>query len=185
MIGEEKIVAEIHEVAHGEEHHSEIFYQSPEFWIFAAFLIVVFLLFKKVKHGFLISMKLHAEKIREKLSETRAIRDETQSELVSCQKKLREIQAEISEIVSDATETANRFKRDAKNDIVSMMKIKEEKVKDRIRLDELEFKAKVKRMLVSTSVASISILLENHEIDDTVLIHNTINEFSDILKEKM
>ena len=171
------------------EHHAggveaEPFYATAEFWVFAAFVIVVVCLYKKIKSGFISAMRLHAEKVKDKLAEARSVRNEVQAELVKAQKQLKYMQDEIASIVEKNREEAVSYKNAVKRDYMNSLRLREEKLKERIGLDEIEFRNRLKTVLIDKSFAALDILLAKTGADDGVLIHNTIIEFAEVLQNR-
>ena len=171
------------------EHHAggveaEPFYATAEFWVFAAFVIVVVCLYKKIKSGFISAMRLHAEKVKDKLAEARSVRNEVQAELVKAKKQLKYMQDEIASIVEKNREEAVSYKNAVKRDYMNSLRLREEKLKERIGLDEIEFRNRLKTVLIDKSFAALDILLAKTGADDGVLIHNTIIEFAEVLQNR-
>ncbi len=167
------------------EHHNDVeaepFYATAEFWVFAAFVIVVVSLYKKIKSGFVSAMRLHAEKVKDKLAEARSVRNDVQAELVKAQKQLKNMPDEIASIVEKNREDAVSYKNAVKRDYMNSLRLREEKLKERISLDEIEFRNRLKTVLIDKSFAALDILLAKTGADDGVLIHNTIIEFAEVL----
>lgn len=92
------------------EHHSELFYQSPEFWVGAAFVLVVIGLFcpiSKVLRG-LLTKKIDG--IVQQIQSASDLRDEARRLLADYEQRMDGIKSSSDEIVRKADKEAAAFR---------------------------------------------------------------------------
>ena len=91
--------------------HHEAFYQSPEFWVGAAFVLVVVALFiplKKVLHSIL---QKRIESVVETIKEAASLRDEARSLLADYEEKTENLNEITDKILKKAQKEADSFKQ--------------------------------------------------------------------------
>ena len=86
-------------------------FATPEFWVAAAFILVVGFLFKPVARILTGALDARAAKIRTQIEEARRLREDAQAVLAEYQRKQRDAMAEAEKIIAGAKETAARTGR--------------------------------------------------------------------------
>ena len=113
-------------------HHEEVFYQSAEFWVGVAFVMVVILLAKPV--GCLIKsmMNKRIDGIAKRINDAAELRDEAQKLLADYEKKFLNADDEAQAILRKSQQEIEYIKKENLARLEEEMKIKEKEAADRI-----------------------------------------------------
>lgn len=90
--------------------HHEIFYQSPEFWVGAAFFVVVAVLYVPVKKVLSKLLQKRIEGVVEQIREAEQLRDEAREVLAEYEQKMDGIKSKTDRIVRKARKETESFK---------------------------------------------------------------------------
>jgi F-type H+-transporting ATPase subunit b len=163
MIISEAIAATESAATHA--HEAEVFYASPEFWVSAAFVIVVVSFAKPIAKILKKVTSERAQKISDKIDDARRLKDEAAELLAEYERRFKDAEAEAAAIVAKAKENAARFKKEAEEAMNLALAKKEEQAFDKIKSAETgaseEIRAHVIDVGTKTTVEVISGALKN------------------------
>lgn len=125
---------------------------TPEFWVFLAFVVFVFLVWKKAKAAILGALDARAEKIRAELDEAQRLREDAQSALAAYQRRQRDALKEAEAIIAHAREEAARIRAQAAADLEAALKRREVQAVDRIAQAEAAAVSEVRHLTVDLAV---------------------------------
>jgi len=125
---------------------------TPEFWVFLAFVVFVFLVWKKAKAAILGALDARAEKIRAELDEAQRLREDAQSALAAYQRRQRDALKEAEAIIAHAREEAARIRAQAAADLEAALKRREVQAVDRIAQAEAAAVNEVRHLTVDLAV---------------------------------
>ncbi|MGC2856711.1 F0F1 ATP synthase subunit B [Novispirillum sp. DQ9] len=134
--------------------HAAPFYATPEFWVAAAFVLVVGLAFRPVMRAVTAGLDTRANQIKSKLDEARRLREDSQALLAEYQRKQRDALAEAESIMTHAREEAARLKADAEKALEQSIARREKQAVDRIAQAEAQAIAEVRNLAVDLAIAA-------------------------------
>jgi F-type H+-transporting ATPase subunit b len=135
-------------------HHAAPFYATAEFWVAAAFVIVVGLAAKPVFRALAAALDERSAKIAQKIDEAEALHAEAKELLATYQKKQRDALAEAEEILARAKEESLRLSQQAAADLDVVLKRREQQALDRIAQAEASASADVQNRVVDLAIAA-------------------------------
>jgi F-type H+-transporting ATPase subunit b len=112
--------------------HAEAFWQTPEFWVTVAFVILLALAGRAVLRTITTGLDARAEAIRLRVAEAERLRDEALELLASYQRKQRDAAQEAEGMVARAREEADRLAARAAESLEQSLKRREQLAMDRI-----------------------------------------------------
>ena len=159
-------------------------FTDPQFWVAVAFFIFVVAVYNPVRKMLTGSLDTQIKKIKISINEAENLKNESQFTLSEIKQRQSEVQKEIELI-----------HKDAKNKIIKIEEITEQKLKDQIqkrqvlasaKIDQLTRDAnyKIQQHIIFTSIeATITLLQKKLNINEKEnLINVSINELKSILK---
>lgn len=146
-------------------HHGP-FYAQAEFWVAAAFVLVVGLAFRPVARAIVAGLDARASQIRSKLDEARKLREDAQALLADYQRKQRDALQEAASIVAHAEQEAERMKRNAAAALEDAVKRREQQALDRIAQAEQAALAEVRNLAVDIAIKSAGKLIAEQMAGD-------------------
>ena len=108
------------------------FYQTPEFWVAFAFVMIVVLFVRPVMRLAVTYLDERAQDIKTKLEEARKIREDAQALLADYQRRQRDALHEAEDIMKHAHEEAERFKAEVKEKLEETIHNREKQALDRV-----------------------------------------------------
>lgn len=123
------IIENTAEQLHG---HEEIFYQSAEFWVGVAFVLVVLLLAGPVGRLVRSMLNKRIDNITKRIHDAAELRDEAQKLLADYEKKFLNADKEAQAILNKSQKEIEYLKKENLAKIEEEMKIKEKEAEDRI-----------------------------------------------------
>ncbi len=134
---------------------------KPEFWVAIAFVIFVFLVWKKAKVAIFGALDARADKIRAELDEAQRLREDAQSALAAYQRRQRDALKEAEAIIAHAREEAARIRAQAAAELEASLKRRESQAVDRIAQAEAAAVNEVRHLTVDLAIqASRKLLTE-------------------------
>lgn len=156
---------------------------SQTAWVLIAFILFFILVGKKI--WIVISSNLDSRRIliEDELEEAKKLREEAQNELNISLKKQKEINNQITIILDDAKQTAQKIKDDAEKKAQILIKRKEEQAKQKIKSAQLDAISEIKDISskLSINLAKIYLKKELNEKTRMELYLDSINQ----LKKKL
>lgn len=135
------------------------FYAQAEFWVAAAFVVVVGLAFRPVLRAIVAGLDTRAAQIKAKLDEARKLREDAQALLADYQRKQRDALQEAASIVAHAEQEAERLKRSAAEALEESVKRREQQALDRIAQAEQAALAEVRNLAVDIAIKTAGKLI--------------------------
>ena len=123
------IIENTAEQLHG---HEEIFYQSAEFWVGVAFVLVVLLLAGPIGRLVRSMLNKRIDNITKRIHDAAELRDEAQKLLADYEKKFLNADKEAQAILNKSQKEIEYFKKENLAKLEEEMKIKEKEAEDRI-----------------------------------------------------
>ncbi|MFQ5784043.1 MAG: F0F1 ATP synthase subunit B [Alphaproteobacteria bacterium] len=138
---------------------------GPEFWVAAAFVIFVVLMWRPVGRMIGAGLDARARKIREELEEAVRLREEAQALYASYQRRQSEAAAEAEEILAHAREEAERLAKQGAAALEATLARREQQALDRIARAEQEAVDDVRAAAVDLALRATRELLAE-SLDD-------------------
>lgn len=117
-------------------HNQEPFYLEAEFWVGAAFVLVVLLLMRPVGKALLGMLRGRAETIRNRIDEAVALKEEAQKLLADYERKFRGVEKEVSAILTKSEREIEAVKKENLANLEHEMTQKEQEAKARLKVAE-------------------------------------------------
>lgn len=128
----DNVVSVIENTAHEISGHSEVFYQSAEFWVAVSFVLVVVLLARPVGKIAYRLLKKRGENIAGRIYEVECLKEDAQKLLSEYERKYRKAEQEAQEILARSEREINLLKRENLAKLEDAMANKEREAKARI-----------------------------------------------------
>jgi F-type H+-transporting ATPase subunit b len=129
-------------------------FASPEFWILAAVLIFVALVWKPLKPRLIGALDARAERIRAELETARRLRDEAEQALVAYRQRQRQAAAEAEDIVAHAKAEAERIAQQSSRDLEAALARRRRLAEERIAQEEARALAEIRAVAVDIAIAA-------------------------------
>ncbi|MFP5517046.1 MAG: F0F1 ATP synthase subunit B [Alphaproteobacteria bacterium] len=127
---------------------------SPEFWVFVAFVIFVALVWKKASAAIGTMLDGRAERIRSELDEAERLHKDAQALLNGYQRRLADAQKDAEAFLAHAREEAARLRAQAGVDLEASLKRREAQAMDRIAQAEAAALAEVRNLTVDVAIGA-------------------------------
>lgn len=128
------------------------FWETPEFWVLVAFVLLVALAGRKIVRTITAGLDSRAETIRTRVEEAEKLRGDAQELLASYQRKQHDAVKEAEEIVAKAREEAARLAENAAADLDRSLKRREQLAMDRIAQAETSAVEQVRGLAVNVAL---------------------------------
>jgi len=138
------------------------FFQAPETWVAAAFIIFVVLTAKPIGRAIAKALDERAAKIRNQLDEARALRDEAEKLLAEHQKKQIAAAKEAEAILARARGEAERIRQETAANLDAAFARREKMALDKIAQAEAQAVADVRNQAVDIAIAAAARLLREN-----------------------
>jgi F-type H+-transporting ATPase subunit b len=130
------------------------FIAEPEFWVLAAVVIFVALVWRPAKHRLLGALDARAERIREELATARRLRDEAEQALADYRRRQREAAAEAEAILAHAKAEAERIAQQSARELEAALQRRRRLVEERIAQEEQRALAEIRAVAVDIAIAA-------------------------------
>jgi F-type H+-transporting ATPase subunit b len=144
-----------------EQHHNEVFYLDPKFWVAIATLLFVIVVYKKVSAVIINGLDGRANRIRAQLEEASKLREEAQNILASIQRKDAKASEEAEKIIAHAKEEAQSIISDAKDKLERDIEKRKELALQKIKLMEDAAVKEIKQKTVQLTLEASKNMIEN------------------------
>ena len=163
------IIENTAEQLHG---HEEIFYQSAEFWVGVAFVLVVLLLAGPV--GRLVRSRI--DNITKRIHDAAELRDEAQKLLADYEKKFLNADKEAQAILNKSQKEIEYLKKENLAKLEEEMKIKEKEAEDRITASKEKAAREISDLTSELTIKTVKAAIvknldaktQNKLIDDSI-----------------
>jgi len=159
-------------------------FTDPQFWVAVAFFIFVAVIFNPVRKMLTSNLDTQIKQIKIRIDEAENLKNEAKITLSEIKQRQNEIQKEIELI-----------HKDAKNKIIKIEEIIEQKLKDQIKKKQVLASAKIDQLtrdanheiqqnITSTAIeATVNLLQKKLDLNEKKnLINVSINELNSVLK---
>lgn len=139
--------------------HVEAFYQTPEFWVFIAFVMLVGASGKLIYSKLTAALDMRADNIREQLEEAAKLREDAQEMLAAFERKQRDAANEAKDITERAKAEAKRLAGHAAEELEKALKRREQLAMERISQAESKALDEVRTLAVEVAINATRELL--------------------------
>jgi len=159
-------------------------FTDPQFWVAVAFIIFVVAIFNPIRKILISNLDAKINQIKVSVDEAENLKNEAKITLSEIEQRQSEVQKEIELI-----------HKDAKNKIIKIEEITEQKLKDQIqkrqvlasaKIDQLTREAnhEIQQNITSTAIeATVNLLQKKLDLNEKKnLINVSINELNSVLK---
>lgn len=149
-------------------HGAEPFYMHAEFWVGAAFVLVVVALAKPV--GSVLMKLLHSrgEAIADRIKEAVALKEDAQKLLAEYERKFRSAEKEAADILARSEREVEMIKKEALAKLEAEMAIKEKEAKMRLQAAEDAAMRDIAGKTADLTLATVKKILAD-SLDDEAL----------------
>jgi F-type H+-transporting ATPase subunit b len=129
-------------------------FQEPKFWVSAAFVVFVALIYKKAANFITGALDSRSQKIKEELDQASALRTEAERVLAEYKQKQAEYLKEAEQMLSKAREDAGMMRANAERELKLAMDARTQSAMDRIAQEETKAIEEVRHHIVDISLAA-------------------------------
>ena len=167
------IIENTAEQLHG---HEEIFYQSAEFWVGVAFVLVVLLLAGPIGRLVRSMLNKRIDSITKRIHDAAELRDEAQKLLADYEKKFLNADKEAQAILNKSQKEIEYFKKENLAKLEEEMKIKEKEAEDRITASKEKAAREISDLTSELTIKTVKAAIvknldaktQNKLIDDSI-----------------
>lgn len=167
------IIENTAEQLHG---HEEIFYQSAEFWVGVAFVLVVLLLAGPVGRLVRSMLNKRIDNITKRIHDAAELRDEAQKLLADYEKKFLNADKEAQAILNKSQKEIEYLKKENLAKLEEGMKIKEKEAEDRITASKEKAAREISDLTSELTIKTVKAAIiknldaktQNKLIDDSI-----------------
>ena len=167
------IIGNTAEQLHG---HEEIFYQSAEFWVGVAFVLVVLLLAGPVGRLVRSMLNKRIDNITKRIHDAAELRDEAQKLLADYEKKFLNADKEAQAILNKSQKEIEYLKKENLAKLEEEMKIKEKEAEDRITASKEKAAREISDLTSELTIKTVKAAIvknldaktQNKLIDDSI-----------------
>lgn len=167
------IIENTAEQLHG---HEEIFYQSAEFWVGVAFVLVVLLLARPVGRLVRSMLNKRIDNITKRIHDAAELRDEAQKLLADYEKKFLNADKEAQAILNKSQKEIEYLKKENLAKLEEEMKIKEKEAEDRITASKEKAAREISDLTSELTIKTVKAAIvknldaktQNKLIDDSI-----------------
>ncbi len=159
-------------------HGHEAFYLEAEFWVGAAFVLVVLLLARPVGKAVMGLLRGRGEQIAQRIKDAVDLKEDAQKMLAEYERKFRGAEKEAAEMLKRSEHEVEVLKRETLQRLEADMKKREEETKAHLALAEENAAGEVAVKTAELTMATVRKLLQK-ELDDKAqgkLIDEAIKE---------
>ena len=165
-------------------HHSKIFYQSPEFWVGMAFVLVVVFLAKpisKIAKNFFTKRR---DDIINRINEAEKLRDEAQELLSQYERKFLHAKDEAKSILDKATAEIENITEYELNKIEKELILKQKETDKNIEASIENIKTELSTLAVTKALCMVNKYIQNNfdKKQHETLIDKSIKNILNTLK---
>ncbi len=153
-------------------------FETPEFWVAVAFLILVGLIAKPVAKAATAALDGRTERIRKVLDDATRLREEAQHLLADYQRKQRDAAKEIDELIAAAEAEAKNIAAETTAKMEDSLRRREQLALDKIAQAEAEALQQVRDTAIDLAIAATRRLL-SERLDEQAaarLVDDAIDE---------
>lgn len=156
--------------------HHEVFYQSAEFWVAMAFVLVVAALARPIGRTVVALLKKRIARIIARIREASALQEDAQKLLADYEKKFLNAESEAATILKKAEKEVDYFKTESLSKLEQDMRQKEKDAEDRLTSAKEKASQEIASLTSELTIKAVKKALVKH-LDDaaqSTLIDNSI-----------
>lgn len=135
-------------------------FEDPTFWALVGLIIfVIIVVWMKVPGKLAAALDNRAETIRTELEQARKLREEAQALLAEYQRKAREAEAEVEEIIDQAKREADAFGADARRRVEEYVASRTRMAEEKITQAEAQALREVRSQSADVAIAAAQRIL--------------------------
>lgn len=156
--------------------HEEIFYQSAEFWVGAAFVLVVAALFVPVSKAVLGLINSRIERIKNELQEAETLKLDAQKLYAEYERKFVNTDKEVAAIIANQQEVIEQTKQQKLQEMNILLKHKQEEAEARMEQTSQRINTEINGLITQRTLHIIQQILNLKltQKDYSKLIDNSI-----------
>lgn len=164
------------------EIHEEIFYQSAEFWVGAAFIMVVAFLFFPMSKIIKQLINKRIERIKDELQEAETLKLDAQKLYAEYERKFLNVNNEVAEIIANQKEIIEQTKSKKMRELNSQLKNKETEANAKIDQAFKQIRKEINTLIYQKSLAILSQIIRTKLTKDDYnkLIDKSISNIENI-----
>lgn len=144
------------------------FLEDPKFWVAAATVTFVAMVFKPVKKMALAALDARISKVRSELDSARSLREESEKILAEAQEKLAQSEKQAEQILAHAKTEASNIIQFTKQKLEKDIEIRKNLALTKIRSLEESSIAEVKKNISALTILAAHTILEENVDDATI-----------------
>lgn len=145
-----------------EAHGEEVFYQTAEFWVGFAFILVVVLLFKPLGKMLKSMLVKRRSEIIDQITQAEHLRDDAQKLLAQYEKKFLHAKDEANEILERSEKEIELLKNDELQKLEQDLEIRRKEVENSIALSAEKVRNEINKTIASLAVDKVKKHLHTH-----------------------
>jgi F-type H+-transporting ATPase subunit b len=165
-------------------HHSKIFYQSPEFWVGMAFVLVVVFLAKPISKIAKKFFSKRREDIIARINEAEKLRDEAQELLSQYERKFLHAKDEAKSILDKATAEIENITEYELNKIEKELILKQKETDKNIEASIENIKTELSTLAITKAIKIVNKYIHSNldKKQHEKIIDNSIKNILNIIK---
>ena len=145
-----------------EAHGEEVFYQTAEFWVGFAFILVVVLLFKPLGKMLKSMLVKRRSEIIDQITQAEHLRDDAQKLLAQYEKKFLHAKDEANEILERSEKEIELLKNDELQKLEQDLEIRRKEVENSIALSAEKVRNEINKTIASLAVDKVKKHIHTH-----------------------
>ena len=145
-----------------ETHGGEVFYQTAEFWVGFAFILVVVLLFKPLGKMLKSMLVKRRSEIIDQITQAEHLRDDAQKLLAQYEKKFLHAKDEANEILERSEKEIELLKNNELQKLEQDLDIRRKEVENSIALSAEKVRNEINKTISSLAVEKVKKHLRTH-----------------------
>ncbi len=156
--------------------HHEVFYQSAEFWVAMAFVLVVAALARPIGRTVVALLKKRIARIIARIREASALQEDAQKLLADYEKKFLNAESEAAAILKKAEKEVDYFKTESLSKLEQDMRQKEKDAEDRLTSAKEKASQEIASLTSELTIKSVKKAVAKHldKAAQSKLIDNSI-----------
>lgn len=142
-------------------HGAEPFYLEAEFWVGAAFVLVVLMLARPVGKAVLGLLRKRGDDIAKRISDAVALKEEAQKMLAEYERKFRGAEKEASEMLARSEREVEALKKDTLAKLEADMNKREAEVKAHLKLASSDAAKDIAQMTSDLTIATVKKVVQD------------------------
>lgn len=168
------------------EFEAEPFYLEAEFWVGAAFVLVVLALAKPIGKALYGALKQRSENIAQSLQDAASLKEDAQKLLAEYERKFRGVEKEANDILLKSEREIENLKKEAIARLEAEMKTKEKETQTRLKAAENDAAQEIANKTADVTLNAVKRILHD-SLDDKAqdqLINSSINNLKNLFDYK-